>query len=736
MSTLYDGTVAYTIALPYFGGRYYFTFPQDGFLYALNYKLWGAGGGAGGADSRPGGNGAGGGFVEGTAWSNAFAGSTVEVFVGGGGSPGVSGGNATGGSNGRSATGFSGGPGGNSGPGGWSGSGGGGGGATVLRISGLNIAIAGAGGGGGGGGNHSDGVSAGAAFNHTYKQDLLATDQGKGWHGLSHYGDGGGGGGGGGGDAGGGPGAAGSGDNGGQGGASGTNGNQGDFPLTSGIYGIGIIPGGINVAGYPGNRVGMGGSYGAGQYYPGAGTNGAWSSLLNNYGVWSGNGIYTWQVYFPNSGTYNFEGSVDNYGSLLIDDVEVLSIPTYSGVYTSSGYVSAGWHTVKMNATNTGGPAGTSARILYNGSAIWTTRSIIDPNLGGASPAGGNGYAILTLYRVSDFFVKVDGSFRRAWPRFKNSSSYNVVPSSYIKVNGVWRSVINDLTVNVSQDYTNWGDNGVPEAVYAPEPTFTGYWDGGSGGDSSTASTSCDSSTSCSADGGGGGGGGCFLAGTLVRMADGTEKPIETIQSGDVILEALTGQPAKVIGVKTRAHDVNKWVFALDKKVHPYITEEHPFYNENNELCAISELASELAPWLGPIKIVEVQNKTKIKEAVTVYNLMLETGESHWANGVRVSNIVKTGGAYALVYKGFLDKSVYENHVYNTENKSVSPEQQTLIFNYTLKLTNYILHNDNVRSRALGHVLAWAIKNREAIYPYLDRWFKSRVRRWLLGKNI
>ncbi len=505
MSTLYDGIEEYTIALPYFGGRYYFTFPEDGFLYQLKYKLWGAGGGAGGADSRPGGNGAGGGYVEGVMDSRTIRGSLVEIFVGGGGSPGVSGGNAAGGTNGKSRTGFSGGPGGNSGPGGWSGSGGGGGGATLLRVKGTNIAVAGAGGGGGGGGNHSDGVSAGSAFNHLYKQDLPFEDQGKGWHGITHYGDGGGGGGGGGGNSGGGPGDAGSGDNGGQPGASGTNGNQEEFPLTSGRYAVGIIPGGINVPEYPGSRVSMGGSYGAGQYYPGAGTNGAWSWLLNEYGVWSGNGLYTWQVYFPTSGTYTFEGSVDNYGTMYVDDTAVLSIPTYGGVYSSATYVGAGWHTVKMDSYNTGGPAGTAGRISLGANTIWTTRSIINPALGGASPTGGNGHAIITLYRVSDFFVKINGQYRRVWPRYKNRAGYTNVPASYIKVNGEWRPVINNLTINISQDYTDWGDNGVPEPVIVYEPTWYGGYDyGGGGGDSGGAASGC---------GGDGGGGGCGAGG-------------------------------------------------------------------------------------------------------------------------------------------------------------------------------------------------------------------------------
>ena len=734
-----DGVITYSIPLPYFGGRYYFTFPADGFLYAINYKLWGAGGGAGGADSHIGGNGAGGNFVEGTAWSNGFANSLVEVYVGGGGIAGVSGGNAPGGTNGKSATGWSGGPGGNSGPGGWSGSGGGGGGATLLRIGGVNIAIAGAGGGGGGGGNYSDGVSAGSTYNHSYKQGLLSTDQGKGWHGLSHHGDGGGGGGGGGGNAGGGPGDAGWGDTGGQPGACGTNGNQTDDPMTTGRYGVGVMPGGITDPNYPGNSIGTGGSYNINRYYPDAGWNGAWSWLLNDYGVWSGNGIYAWNVYFPTTGTYTIDGSIDDYGNLSIDDNVVLNIPSYSSVYSTTTNVTAGWHVVKMSATNTGGPGATGARITLNGQEVWTTKSLIDPTLNVASPHGGNGYAIITLYRVSDFFLKRDGQFTRVWPRIKNDS-FKAIPAAFVKINGEWRPVANDLTINVSQDYTNWGDSGVPEAVYSYEPTYVGdagYDSSGGGGGATAASSSCDSATSCSADGGGGGGGGgCFLPGTLITMADGTTKPIDQIEIGDMILEALTNKPTKVIGVKSIEHDLSKWVFSLDKNVEPYITEEHPFYNENNELCAISDLCATLAPWLAPVKIVDVPNKKKLTESVTVYNLMLETGESHYANGVKVNNIVKTGGAYVLVYKGLLSKDAYENHVYSVENANISADKQVALFNYIVKISNYVLNNDTYISRFVGRRLAWAIANRATVKPYLDKWFNSRLRKLIFGRNI
>jgi len=331
---------------------------------------------------------------------------------------------------------------------------------------------------------------------------------------------------------------------------------------------------------------------------------------------------------------------------------------------------------------------------------------------------GTTGYAVFE-FEVSGLFVHTDGVFNPVKEIYvKANGVWNQVKSAYIKQGGAWLPVNGSITPQFENVPNRFGINprsGVIETqggdVVSPGGDAGGY-------------------------DGGGGGGACFLAGTLIALPNGTSKPIEDIQIGDYIIEALTGKPTKVIGVKTRTHDTSKWVFSLSEDFEPYITEEHPFYNDADELCAISDLATTLAPWLGPIRIVDVPNKIKIKEAVTVYNLMLETGESHYANGLRVNNIVKTGGTYALVYRGFLDKAVYESHVYNEENQTVSPEQQALIFNYTLKLTNYVLHNNNVRSKMLGRLLSWALRNRDTLYPYIDRWFKSDLRCWLFRKKI
>ena len=287
------------------------------------------------------------------------------------------------------------------------------------------------------------------------------------------------------------------------------------------------------------------------------------------------------------------------------------------------------------------------------------------------------------------------------------------------------------------------GDSGVATTVTGSFGTVTAAPGGGGGAAYNSGAVSYgdggyssgDSGGQDSNDGGGGGGGGCFLPHTLIKMADGTEKKISSIRVGDYVLEALTNKPVKVIGVKTRAHDVTKWVFALHDDEMPYITEEHPWYNDDDELCAISTLCAEQAPWLGDVHIVNVENKIKLSQDVLVYNLILETGESHYANGIRVNNIVKNGGTFVLVYKGLLSQEAYQDHIWNETNSTVSPAARQRFFLYTYKLATYVLENDNFKSRMLGRAMSWAVNNRSSLEPIAQWWFKSSIRKLIFGKR-
>jgi hypothetical protein len=195
---------------------------------SLTMHLWGGGGGPGGADTQGSiADGAAGHYVTVTDLDiSAYAGNKlIGVAVGGGAESGGSGQNTPGGRNGKSLTSYSGGQGGRSGVIGSSGSGGGGGGATTVTLfeSGqaadtIKLAIAGGGGGGGGTGAASRG---GLGIN---TNSATANTPGTlGENGAGHSGDGGGGGAGGGGADGGKGGSGATGDAGGFGGYSGSN---------------------------------------------------------------------------------------------------------------------------------------------------------------------------------------------------------------------------------------------------------------------------------------------------------------------------------------------------------------------------------------------------------------------------------------------------------------------------------------------------------------------------------
>jgi hypothetical protein len=92
-----------------------------------------------------------------------------------------------------------------------------------------------------------------------------------------------------------------------------------------------------------------------------ASTDGAYVPFLNSYGVWNsdiGSASFdrSYSVNFPVSGTYTFLASCDNFGSVYLDGVEILSVPGFTSTYTVTQSVTAGVHTVRMLGTNTGGP--------------------------------------------------------------------------------------------------------------------------------------------------------------------------------------------------------------------------------------------------------------------------------------------------------------------------------------------------------------------------------------------
>ncbi len=251
---------------------------------------------------------------------------------------------------------------------------------------------------------------------------------------------------------------------------------------------------------------------------------------------------------------------------------------------------------------------------------------------------------------------------------------------------------------------------------------------GGGGGGDSTSSCSDASASGC-------GGGGCFTANTKITMADGSKKEISKIQAGDMVREAFTERALKVLAVKIRDHDTSKYIFSTDEN-EPFITEEHPFYDIQGNLCAISDLCYYQAPWLGKPRVVEVSKKIKIDKTIPVYNLILETGNSHYANDLPVNNIVGNGGLYVLVHKNFLEKELYESYVYNPGNYEMPKWFQSVLYKIIVMWTSYILTHNNWLSVTMARFASWLVRHRPTIENTLNKWFKSKTRKFIKEKIL
>jgi len=119
---------------------------------------------------------------------------------------------------------------------------------------------------------------------------------------------------------------------------------------------------------------------------------------------------------------------------------------------------------------------------------------------GQPSSSGGDGEAVVI------FNIGVQGQFKvgGAWKSlnqafFKVGGAWKQVTAGYVKVGGAWKALFNS-GVNYLSTAAGFGD--------------------ASGGSSS---------------GGGGSGGGCFIAGTMITMANGSLKPVEQVDIGDTV---------------------------------------------------------------------------------------------------------------------------------------------------------------------------------------------------------
>jgi hypothetical protein len=136
--------------------------------------------------------------------------------------------------------------------------------------------------------------------------------------------------------------------------------------------------------------------------YLDAGSNGAWNSIGNDYGVWDSTyyqwawANFTWAFNAPYTGNYTVRLSVDNYGGFFVNGTAVLYTPQDSRASNYNSYVettfsmNAGLNILKLSGANSGGPAFLGALVYNNsGTLVWSSKS--NPNISSAGGMGGDG---------------------------------------------------------------------------------------------------------------------------------------------------------------------------------------------------------------------------------------------------------------------------------------------------------------------------------------------------------
>lgn len=145
-------------------------------------------------------------------------------------------------------------------------------------------------------------------------------------------------------------------------------------------------------------------------------TNSSYCSFLNTYGVWEQSPGYTYfnrsyTINFPSTGTYTFTFSVDNYGSVTLDGTTIIALSSsssanYQRSYQAIATVTAGNHTLSINAVNTGGP-GSVALLVTGGTVFSGGRGGYAGPSGSSGGGGGGGGATVIL--LNDSVVAVAG---------------------------------------------------------------------------------------------------------------------------------------------------------------------------------------------------------------------------------------------------------------------------------------------------------------------------------------
>lgn len=139
--------------------------------------------------------------------------------------------------------------------------------------------------------------------------------------------------------------------------------------------------------------------------------NSNYCTFLNTYGVWESNTRTqdfdrSYIVSFPSTGLYTFTASSDNSAVVSLDGTPLFISDSFGNTFEQPVQVTAGNHTVRIQALNTGGP-GSVALTISSGTSYSGARG---GNAGGGGSSGaGGGSGGATVLLLNDVVIGVAG---------------------------------------------------------------------------------------------------------------------------------------------------------------------------------------------------------------------------------------------------------------------------------------------------------------------------------------
>ncbi len=141
-------------------------------------------------------------------------------------------------------------------------------------------------------------------------------------------------------------------------------------------------------------------------------------------------------------------------------------------------------------------------------------------------------------------------------------------------------------------------------------------------------------------------GGGCFLKGTPVLLADGSELPIEQIKPGDRI-QAFNNHGKLVSSTVRKVFRIEQEKYLLIRTANRSVsvTFEHPFYVGDGKFKKAGDF--QIGDYIHVLNLSELDQESVIEirtllEKVPVYNIFTDNPNTYFASGIAVHN--KGGG--------------------------------------------------------------------------------------------